>query len=218
MNGEIECRIVIFLVFVLVEMCSLHVPVLVGQVSRLVFSRTSSPVVLDLTLGTGGYASTFLQHSSSCRVVGVDRDPAQLNTVARLSAQFGDRFSAKVPQKWSDLESVFPSESFDAVVADLGLCTTQLLDSGRGFSFRGKESDLLDMRMSQDGPTAAQLLDTMTEQQMVAMLAQLGQEPMQRAKAISSRIVELLFYCYFLFVFLHQSFGETSRQLHLLLV
>jgi 16S rRNA (cytosine1402-N4)-methyltransferase len=183
---------------------SLHVPVLLRPVSRLIFSVTSSPRVLDLTLGTGGYSSAFLEEQGGCRVVGVDRDPSQVATVDRLSRRFGERFSGLCPRTWSSLRDQLEPESFDAVVADLGLCTTQLEDISRGFSFRGKDMDALDMRMSNEGPTAADLLNTMSESDMIAMFAQLGQEPLQRARAIASRIVS---FARFLLLFLLAPFS-----------
>jgi 16S rRNA (cytosine1402-N4)-methyltransferase len=169
-----------------------HVPVLVGRATRIVFSKTHAPRVLDLTLGTGGYSSSFLNESPECKVVGVDRDPTQLVTVESLSKKYGDRFSALCPRTWSSVKAGNDLEhaSFDAVVADLGLCTTQLNDLSRGFSFRGSDKDPLDMRMSKDGRTAADYLNTVTEQEMIATFAQLGQEPLQRAKAITARIVK----------------------------
>jgi 16S rRNA (cytosine1402-N4)-methyltransferase len=91
--------------------------------------------------------------------------------------------------KWSELGASFEeTEGFDAIVGDLGLCTRQLEQRERGFSFKGSNSDPLDMRMSAAGPTGADLLNEMSQEELENMFMQLGQEPVLRAHAISQRI------------------------------
>ncbi len=171
-------------------------PVMLREVLELVQTTlVKGPRVLDLTLGTGGHSEAVLKELEGSTVVGVDRDPSQAATVARLREVYGEkRFTGVCPRKWSALsEQEAPTGTFDAVVADLGLCTTQLEERSRGFSFRGGEKDILDMRMgggSEGSPTASELLDTMSKEDLANMFAQLGQEPQERARALGSRIVK----------------------------
>jgi 16S rRNA (cytosine1402-N4)-methyltransferase len=169
-----------------------HVPVMVREVLRLVQSvGAKEPRVLDMTLGAGGHTDAVLREFGAASVLGVDRDPAQGATVARLGQEWGPkRFAGLCPRKWSQLGAEVTTGSFDAVVADLGLCTTQLEERSRGFSFRGSEEDALDMRMSSEGRTASELLNGMTEEALVKMFAELGQEPLQRARSIAEQIVK----------------------------
>lgn len=165
----------------------MHQPVLLGPVLRLVANSTR---ILDLTLGQGGYSKRFLSRDPDTSVVGVDCDPSQKTTMDHLAGEFPERFRG-VQSRWSALDAHFSDGAqFDAVVADIGLCTSQLEQHERGFSFRASDKDALDMRMSGEGATGSELLNSMSKTELTRMLHVLGQEPLRRSEAIAKRIIK----------------------------
>lgn len=175
----------------------LHTPVLLREVTHaLRFSALAAPRLLDLTLGAGGYAAHFLASHPRVKVVATDRDVASAPAASALAARFGaDRFEARVPCRWSDLDvgdGADAASLFDGVVMDLGMCRTQMDDHARGFSFRAAGPDsLLDMRMggAPDAPTAAHVLNTWTEQELTQVFFELAEQPVARAKALAAATV-----------------------------
>ena len=111
-------------------------------------SEGESPLVLDLTLGSGSSTSRLLE-TTRARVVGVDVDPRTSQTMARLTEEWPTRFRG-CQTAWSDLPAQLQSQAentaglCDLVMLDLGPSTAQLED-GRGFAGRS-DPGLLDMR------------------------------------------------------------------------
>lgn len=165
-----------------------HVPVLLRPVS---FLLRECKLIADFTLGTGGFSEAFLENGSN--VYGIDRDPCQKVTMERLSNKFGSRFVG-LNTRWSQLLSFLPSDklgTFEGVVMDLGLCSTQIFNDNRGFSFKQPDQSL-DMRMDGDsgGLTAETVVNTYSEVELAKMFVLLGQESFTRANALSARIVK----------------------------
>ena len=156
-----------------------HVPVLLTAILRSV--APVSGVWLDGTLGAGGYARGLL-NAGADRVIGIDRDPAAFEMAAGLVAQYGDRLRL-VQGTFSDLDSL-AGEPLDGVVLDLGVSSMQLDQPARGFSFL--RDGPLDMRMSQSGDSAADLVNTAPEALLADILFQFGEERASRriARAI----------------------------------
>lgn len=171
-----------------------HVPVLLKETFGLIVrpgESAKTKTIVDMTLGTGGFTEHFL--SRGARVMMVDRDPSQVTTVERLTKQYSHLLlPSHVPCRWSELK-VEQQGFADAVVMDLGLCTTQLDQKERGFSFKGSSQDALDMRMdsSRGSITAAQVLNTWSEADLLRIFVELAQEPLARAKALAARVVKL---------------------------
>ncbi|OSP55001.1 16S rRNA (cytosine(1402)-N(4))-methyltransferase RsmH [Pseudoruegeria sp. SK021] len=156
-----------------------HIPVLLAPLLRAV--APVSGVWLDGTFGAGGYAKGLLEAGAD-RVIGVDRDPLAIEMAAPLAAQWGDRLILK-PGVFSALD-VLADGPLDGVVLDLGVSSMQLDRAERGFSFL--RDGPLDMRMSQNGPSAADLVNTASEAVLADILFQYGEERASRriAKAI----------------------------------
>lgn len=167
-------------------MSDYHVPVLVDEVVRLLDPKRGG-VYLDGTLGGGGHSEALLRAGaeSGARVVGVDRDAEALAEAwARLSA-YGERFEARQGD-FADAVEALETELAGALL-DLGVSSHQIDEAARGFSFR--PGSPLDMRMSPDeeGPTAAAVLNEYSEEGLVRVLREYGEEP--RARPIARRVV-----------------------------
>lgn len=142
---------------------------------------------LDATLGAAGHSAALLEQSHpDGTLVGFDADPAALALARHRLAPFGDRVTL-LQRNFSQLDA-WDGEPFDAIVMDLGLSSMQLDTSGRGFSFRGDEP--LDMRFDPDhqDTTAADIVNTWTEAELVDILQRYGEEP--RARRVARVIVQ----------------------------
>jgi len=140
---------------------------------------------VDGTYGGGGYARALLA-AADCRVLGLDRDPAAVARGARDAAASGGRLNVRLAP-FSEMESAvrdLGEAGADGVALDLGISSDQMDDPARGFSFAADGP--LDMRMSPDGPSAADLVNTLEEPALAAILRTYGEEPDARrfARAI----------------------------------
>ncbi|WP_300016533.1 16S rRNA (cytosine(1402)-N(4))-methyltransferase RsmH [uncultured Roseobacter sp.] len=155
-----------------------HIPVLLPAILRAVAPVTG--VWLDGTFGAGGYTRGFLEAGAE-RVIAVDRDPLAFEMAADWAADYGGRLTqqhgvfSKMDEYASDL---------DGIVLDLGVSSMQLDQAERGFSFM--RDGPLDMRMSQDGPSAADIVNETDEATLANILFQYSEERASRriAKAI----------------------------------
>ncbi|MFT6459426.1 16S rRNA (cytosine(1402)-N(4))-methyltransferase RsmH [Pseudophaeobacter arcticus] len=154
-----------------------HVPVLLRPLLKAV-----APVSgrwLDGTFGAGGYTRGLLEAGAD-QVIGVDRDPLAFELARPWAADYGDRLVLQ--------EGVFSrmdeyAQDLDGVVLDLGVSSMQLDLAERGFSFM--RDGPLDMRMSQSGPSAADLVAELSEVQLADILFHYGEERASRRIAKS---------------------------------
>lgn len=150
-----------------------HIPVLVAPVLDLLCAKPGARIV-DATLGVGGHAEAILRRlGSEGRLVGLDRDADMLARARARLAPFGDA-ARLVHAPHSELGRVAREAGFeqvDGVLLDLGICSAQLDDPERGLSFQLASSAELDMRMDRScGPTAAELLEELSEDALVDLL------------------------------------------------
>ena len=155
-----------------------HIPVLLRPLLKAV-----APVSgrwLDGTFGAGGYTRGLLEAGAS-QVIGVDRDPLAFEMAESWAGEYGDRL---VMQQGVFSRMDEYASNLDGVVLDLGVSSMQLDLAERGFSFM--KDGPLDMRMSQDGPSAADLVAELSEVQLADILFHFGEERASRriAKAI----------------------------------
>ncbi|MFN6925885.1 MAG: 16S rRNA (cytosine(1402)-N(4))-methyltransferase RsmH [Tabrizicola sp.] len=163
-----------------------HIPVLIDAILR--ECAPIRGVWLDGTLGAGGYTRALLQAGAE-RVIGIDRDPLALRMATDWAAPWGDRVRL-VEGTFSDLDTL-AGEPLDGVVLDLGVSSMQLDLPERGFSFL--RDGPLDMRMSQQGQSAADLVNSADEAVLADILFHYGEERAARriARAIvAARAVE----------------------------
>jgi len=157
-----------------------HVPVLLAEVLE-ALAPLPGARILDGTFGAGGYSRAILQAGAS--VIAIDRDPTVLPHAERLSAEFPDRFSFAAGT-FSDLDDL-AGGPVDGVVLDIGVSSMQLDQAGRGFSFMNDGP--LDMRMTPEGATAADLVNTLDETELANLLYQFGEE--RKSRRIAHGIV-----------------------------
>lgn len=164
---------------------ALHVPVLLAECCAALEAERGG-VFLDGTFGAGGYARALLDASPSTRVIGLDRDPDAVRTGAALVARYGDRLALRTG-RFGELDRLAAGAGpLDGVVLDIGVSSMQLDQPERGFSFR--LDGPLDMRMERSGPSAADLVNGLPEQELAAILFHLGEE--RRSRAIARGVIE----------------------------
>lgn len=157
-----------------------HVPVLLAEVLD-ALAPLSGARILDGTFGAGGYSRAILEAGAS--VIAVDRDPTVLPHVERLRAEFPERFEFAAGT-FSDLDSL-SGGPVDGVVLDIGVSSMQLDQAERGFSFMNDGP--LDMRMTPEGETAADLVNTLDETDLANLLYLFGEE--RKSRRIAHGIV-----------------------------
>jgi len=155
-----------------------HVPVMLAEVLATLAPHDAG-TYLDGTFGGGGYAGAILG-GAACTLWAIDRDPQAIERGAALAARHPGRLHL-MQGRFGDMVSLLRERgvaSLDGVVLDLGVSSYQIDDPARGFSFRFDGP--LDMRMECDGPTAADLVNDLPEQELADTLYRLGEERLSR--------------------------------------
>jgi 16S rRNA (cytosine1402-N4)-methyltransferase len=151
-----------------------HVPVMLQEVLATLRPR-SGATYLDATFGGGGYAAAILA-AADCTLWAIDRDPDAIARGAALAAQHPGRLHL-VHARFGDMLQSLAAHGvaqLDGVVMDLGVSSFQLDEAARGFSFRADGP--LDMRMGRDGPTAADIVNTLPEDELARIISEFGEE------------------------------------------
>lgn len=159
-----------------------HIPVMLDKVLENLCVQNDK-VYVDATFGNGGYSCGILE-KADCKLFAVDRDPIVLPRAKELEQKYQNRFTFKAGQ-FSNLENIIP-EKVDGIVFDIGVSSMQLDDALRGFSF-SKEAKL-DMRMSQTGLSAYDIVNTYDEKDIADILYRFGEE--KKSRQIAKKIVE----------------------------
>ena len=160
-----------------------HVPVLLDEVIA-ALAPAEGEVHVDGTFGAGGYTKAIL--NSGAKVVAFDRDPDAIRDGGPLADESGGRLTL-VPERFSRMGQALAArgiDEVDGVTLDIGVSSMQLDQAERGFSFQADAP--LDMRMSQEGESAADFLNTADEAEIADVIYRYGEEPKSRriARAI----------------------------------
>ncbi|WP_437202348.1 16S rRNA (cytosine(1402)-N(4))-methyltransferase RsmH [Planctomicrobium sp. SH664] len=165
---------------------TVHVPVMLHEVLE---NMDFAPglTILDGTVGGGGHSQKIVARmDSSCRLIGLDRDPSMLARAAAVVQ--GDQVTLRA-SSYARLDQVLDElglEQVDRVLLDLGLSSDQLADPRRGFGF--DTSGDLDMRFDpSEGIPAAELLQTADVGELERIFREYGEEP--RAAMLAQEIV-----------------------------
>lgn len=144
----------------------------------------------DATVGGGGHSYEILRRTSpGGRLIATDLDEEAVAAARERLAPFDGRFSI-VQSDYKDFERVFAEagiDKIDGAILDFGVSSHQIDDSARGFSYRIAEAPL-DMRMNAKAPlTAADVLNSYSEEDIARILKTYGEETF--AKQIAKNVV-----------------------------
>lgn len=159
-----------------------HFPVMLAEVLQALCPKDGETYV-DATFGNGGYTEAILQ-KADCRVIALDRDATVLPRVEEIKQLYGHRFDFRLG-RFGDFDKLV-GENINGAVFDIGVSSMQLDQAKRGFSF-AKDAPL-DMRMSQEGQTAADLVNTLPEEELADILFNFGEE--KKSRQIARKIAE----------------------------
>ncbi len=167
-----------------ISMTASHVPVMVQEVLRFL-APSPGAVFLDTTLGGGEHGDAVLDAVQPSGVlIGCDRDRDAVEICKKRLAKYGD--AARIHHAHhGEMKRIVRAEGYesvDGVLFDLGLSSMQLDTPGRGFRMNAPEP--LDMRMDRtQGPTAADLIDQLPEEELADLIYRYGEERHSRAIA-----------------------------------
>lgn len=163
-----------------------HIPVLRDAVLA-TLKPANGETYVDGTFGGGGYARAVLD-AADCKLIGIDRDADARNAAKAWSGNYGERLQI-VAGRFGDVKSILADlglEQVDGFVLDIGVSSPQLDRPERGFTFRADGP--LDMRMDQEkGESAADLVNSLSEEDLANIIYQYGEERHSRkiARAIA---------------------------------
>jgi 16S rRNA (cytosine1402-N4)-methyltransferase len=163
-----------------------HIPVLLDAMLA-AMSPHDGAIYIDGTFGAGGYSEALLA-AASCRVIAIDQDPEAARRGGEIARRSDGRLTV-VEGRFGDMPQLLAplnSGPIAGVVLDLGVSSMQLDTPERGFSFRFDGP--LDMRMSSQGRSAADLVAMLTEAELADLIRDFGEERFARrvARAIVS--------------------------------
>ncbi len=159
-----------------------HIPVLLDEVIDALDPQPGD-VIIDATFGAGGYTRALLERGAT--VHAFDRDPDAIAS-GRSWGETEETPPRLVlyPHRFSEMLDVMTSAGVarvDGVVMDIGVSSMQLDQAERGFAFSADGP--LDMRMSQDGESAADFLNSADEKAIADVLYLYGEERQSRRVA-----------------------------------
>ena len=163
-----------------------HIPVLLAETVSGLNIRPDG-VYVDCTAGGGGHSYAIASRlSEKGRLIALDRDPDAVKAAGERLAEFPN--AAVIHRNYSEIDKVLEElgiGAVDGILMDLGVSSHQLDEESRGFSYHSDAP--LDMRMSQSGMSAADIVNTFDEQQLAKIIFEYGEEKFSRR--IASNIV-----------------------------
>jgi 16S rRNA (cytosine1402-N4)-methyltransferase len=159
-----------------------HDPIMVKEILHL-FQDSPAVHFLDCTFGRGGHSRAILEAFQHAQLDAMDRDPQAMNSAGESMRAYGPRFTC-VQARFSHFPEHFQQKKYSGILLDLGMSSPQIEDATRGFSFC--HPGPLDMRMSLEGQSAADLINTVSETDLANLIFRYGEEPKSRriARAI----------------------------------
>lgn len=163
-----------------------HIPVLLNETIDGLNIRPNG-IYVDGTAGGGGHSSQILTKLKTGKLISIDRDPDAIATVRQRFKE--NENSIVIKGNYSDMKSLLFQRGIrqvDGVLLDIGVSSHQLDTAERGFSFH--EDAPLDMRMSQSGTSAADLVNNLSQKELSKIIYTYGEE--KYADSISKAIVK----------------------------
>ena len=165
----------------------MHVPVLIKEVLEYLDLKQNQNFI-DATVGDGGHAAAILEKTSpNGKLLAIDRDSGSIIRARSKLEEFGNRVLF-INDSFGNLEKIAKENNFgpvNCILFDFGMSSSQLENSGRGFSFQNDE--ILDMRYDVKTPiTAEDIVNEYGERELAEIFKKWGEEPKARliAKAI----------------------------------
>lgn len=144
-------------------------------------------IYVDGTAGGAGHSAEIAKRLTAGRLIAMDQDPDAVGIAALRLEEYPA--ASVVQANFRDMDKALDKLGVgpvDGVLLDLGVSSWQLDNTGRGFSYHGDAP--LDMRMSKQGVTAAELVNTLSIEELTRILKEYGEEKF--AFRIAGRIVE----------------------------
>lgn len=163
-----------------------HIPVLLNEVVESIAPKDGG-VYVDGTFGAGGYTRAILD-AADCTVYAIDRDPDAIREGQKLVDTYKGRLHL-LHGTFGEMAELVRGEGVDfvdGVMLDIGVSSMQIDRAERGFSFQ--KDGALDMRMSQNGLSAADVLNTFGEREIADIIYKYGEERFSRR--IAAAVVE----------------------------
>lgn len=163
-----------------------HYPVMLNEALQFLAIKDGGTYV-DGTFGAGGYTKGILE-AANTNVIGIDRDPAAAERATKFTAIYGERFTL-IPGTFGNMTNLLAGRDIhlvDGIVLDIGVSSPQINEPERGFSFQ--KDGPLDMRMSQEGMSAADVVNTMAADALANIIYELGEE--RQSRRVASAIAE----------------------------
>jgi len=162
-----------------------HVPIMgkeiIQSLKELPSELTKQGLIIDATIGGGGHSAQILENFPGIKIIGLDQDPMAREAASKRLIKFGTRIEI-ISTNFADFSL---DEQAICVLADLGVSSHQLDEPSRGFSFR--LNGPIDMRMNpKEGSSAAELIETLSEQDLADLIYKLGEE--KRSRRIARKI------------------------------
>lgn len=162
-----------------------HVSVMLGECIE-GLSIKPDGIYLDGTAGGAGHSFEIAKRLTTGRLIALDQDPDAIQTATeRLS---GFEQATVIQANFRNMDSVLAElgiDKVDGILLDLGVSSHQLDEAGRGFSYHADAP--LDMRMSQSGLSAKDVVNTWSAGELTRILREYGEEPF--AARIAQNIV-----------------------------
>ena len=159
-----------------------HVPVLLDEVIAAV-APTSGAVIVDATFGAGGYTRRLLDAGATVHAFDRDPDAIALGRNWPETREDPPRLVLHL-RRFSEMAEALAEAGIaqvDGITMDIGVSSMQLDQAGRGFAFASNGP--LDMRMAQEGPSAADFVNTADEVEIADVLFHYGEERQSRRVA-----------------------------------
>lgn len=160
-----------------------HIPVLLEETIEGLNIRPNG-IYVDATAGGGGHSAAILERLDEGKLISIDQDPDAIRTVRQ---RFKDnRNSIIIKGNFSNMKALLRERGIcqvDGVLMDIGVSSHQLDTPERGFSFH--EDAPLDMRMSQEGATAADLVNTLSKQELARIIFSYGEDKFANSIAVA---------------------------------
>ncbi len=162
-----------------------HIPIMgkeiIQSLEALPSELTKKGLIIDATIGGGGHSFQILENFPGIKIIGLDQDPIAVEAASKKLIKFGKRIEI-ISRNFADFSI---NEQAICVLADLGVSSHQIDEPSRGFSFRCDGP--IDMRMNpKEGLSAAELIETLSEENLADLLYKFGEE--KRSRRIARKI------------------------------